>query len=678
MSVDNLYPIPVTIGYQFVNGTSPISHYRSLWDLRKPFTRLLSRITGERWRAEITSPARGRDESHGNDGTGAGGLSVSSTQSSSNRLHILARTSLSSDPMQTVGQIHFIVMSHSQSAMQRMAEHFHFRIPEMCDEITRLFVDSFKPQYEFVDAVHNPLTREIRVTVGAELTNSSDRGSDASQFRVLERESTEDSGDSHQSRGRVVPPPADGAEVVQPPDLLTPLNLPTSMMAHMGSDDSRGMGVTFQSPTAQLPQVRSPDPPPIPNSALTELFQGNKGIQENFTSGSSLSFPAHARDSLQVPEHSNPVTVSANTNYSSSSASLSPPTASPVNSQSVPAMSGQNGHDPNQYITYLFAACCLCGILFASTVSLIVVICCCTPKKRGRREVQMQQVFHKVPIHTEPTTNKSGEISSGSHGSMQMPMGGAMPAMSAMTGINTATTTTTQGLMQQLQSIQLLLQQQMVKEANAQQQSHFHTSMGRSFNGDSYQNSTANINLSRAASVGANHDVVPNMACMVRRGSDAEDASQSMNQINYRPIRLSADSPYGTQPIQNHVVLNPSSYGNRQSTSFISTHDQRPPDVMMSAPGSGQSSLGMHGPIRVNSTQFMEFLEFERRKASQQSNHSVNSHHSMRQGQDQRQYQAQHAVEQRNHKRKRSQSADQCTLSQFDLLSDSVYSMCFL
>lgn len=843
--LDPLYPIPIRVKYRFVNGSSQATHYSSLWNLQKPFARLLARITGERFKTQIgstigkenlngnsglnvqsnvqsvVSPSKSSDQSPQTPLTHRTERSHSKSSNPANMLRIVLRTSLpcNQHAKQYSGTLKFVMVSHSQSAVQKTAD--HFRSSKNCEEISRLFEDSFRLYYEYVDSLFDAFTREIQVLIGPEKSNhlTGCKAIKASEFRVLEQvlpDSNDDSGDKSMDKSvdtsgashplsHSMHSTDDSAISGGSHKLLTPLKLPTSTLA-MASEESPAipppmspitpMPKRFRTPRQVLKSDAGLENFSLPTSSL--FLTNDRGTSEvsesseiGFTDGATTVTIHHQRHRIQSilsipgdqppgdsgdcsgnlhhsprPQRISQAEDDRNTNkpragigslgfadglqqqvhsavdlgdsqeqvhsvrlprlpqVSPSGNDRNPPNppnpANTGNRNKTREMSDPNGQDPNHYITYLFAACCLCGILCASTVSLIVVICCCTPKRRGYRNdtesgtqlASRPQIFHKVPtgINTEHpsaptnTMNQSGEISVGSTGTSNVFQGinsrinnglNTMNPNTSATGTNTGTTT--QGLMQQLQSIQLLLQQQLVNEANAQQQGHCQTSVGCSFNGDSYQNSIANINLSRAASVGAVHDVIPNIPRMIRRGSDASQSMQSMQSLQslgniqsnipsnissnisninmtshnpsipQRPMRVPSDSPYNNQPIQHHVVLNPYQQ-NPCSQSIVSSHDKaQRSDIMLSAPGSTQMS---HAPIRVNSSQFMEFLEFERRKASQQSHqsqhsqHSHHSHHSQHsfQGQDQGQY-GQQSRDQRNQKRKRSQSADQCMLS---------------
>ena len=200
-------------------------------------------------------------------------------------------------------------------------------------------------------------------------------------------------------------------------------------------------------------------------------------------------------------------------------------------------------------IEVFFITCCVGGIFFATTISLIVIICCCKFNKLNNEIILNKlSTANKDQIGETQTTvgQSAGTTISDYRQSLRTAQGSAiqLTPMSNPLTPGMMTTQTAHNLMQQLQTLQFLLSQQIAKE-NLQTQlsiDNINNSIGHNHTypyHHSINNSTGNgnnypPNLVRSASVQPQIDVLPIQ----------------------RQRRLSVDnSPFKKVPIQHHLNI---------------------------------------------------------------------------------------------------------------------------
>lgn len=243
---------------------------------------------------------------------------------------------------------------------------------------------------------------------------------------------------------------------------------------------------------------------------------------------------------------------------------------------------------PSMYaprIEIFLITCCIGGIFFATTISLIVIICCCKFNKLNDEviltklsSVNVDETQDIIGQTTATSTSDSMQTQQ-YHQSIKSQHGNSLQLTPISNPLNPAmiTTQTAHNLMQQLQTLQFLLQQQIAKENtinnngfNSIDNNIYHHSINNHSINNSFSNNnnnySSNQTLVKSASVQPQIDILPQ-----------------------RQRRLSVDnSPFNTNvPIKHHLNLH----------NTINNNDNNP-DI-------------------DNQLQFLEYLELQRLKSAQ-------------------------------------------------------------
>eukprot|EP01083_Nonionella_stella_P224011 797757_1 len=230
-----------------------------------------------------------------------------------------------------------------------------------------------------------------------------------------------------------------------------------------------------------------------------------------------------------------------------------------------PILTPEDNHGSSIEVLFIMM-CCIATIFCASTLSLIIVVFCCFHKNQHNKETLLNNVA---------VSGDSKYTCTSHHNDTQR-----APSTPSMLQTPYHNDPTTQDLMHQLQTLQTMLQPQLCP--NMCQQPH-----------DSFHNS-------RSASVGVSMDMLP-MHRML--------SNESQKDMNHQR-RYSSGSPWN-QHIQHQLQKQYAYSSNRE------------PDVGLSAPG---STSKQQAPVQVDTIQFMEFLEYQRRQALQQSRQYQSNH----------------------------------------------------
>ena len=273
----------------------------------------------------------------------------------------------------------------------------------------------------------------------------------------------------------------------------------------------------------------------------------------------ALSSPTLRGSSSQRPPIPKTRAVSQTFHLSMSTETTDTQSEAPPVPQTTAKQTKEQPKEPNEgmdgiSIELIFATCCLSGICFAATVSLICVICCNSKNKLDKRSINQEKDFFSK-LFTSPSTPKL------------LPQTTQNPQDITPTTLTnngqTPFTPNPQHLLHQLQNMQILLQQQLARTASGPQPY------------------PMNVNLPpmHSASIGPPQIMTQNIMT-------AQMPTDSVNE----PVRISMSSPWDAR-IQHQLAPIPDYENN--------------------------NTLNQDVPV-VDVNQLNEFLEYQRRISLQQ------------------------------------------------------------